>query len=130
MKIYILFTLFFVMLFGVVSSYAENDDYARGLVIQSLVPNKLGVGGAEFKTKKNTKGEGIFVFDPRTQFQGVQRYLIWIVIKEEAYPLNGPSKMLTPELKWPREADPVNWKKTGLDPYVATEAIDIVFGSK
>jgi hypothetical protein len=109
---------------------AKDDHYARSIVILALqMPNNLKVGGAEFKTKPNPKGTGVFVYDPRTRFNGVQRNLVWLVIEDEAYPLNGPSKTLTPELKWPREAAPSLWKQTGLDPYSATEALKIVFGS-
>ena len=130
MKKWVISTLLFLTVIAPIIVAAEDDHYARGIVIQSVVPNKLGVGGAEFRTKQNTKGDGVFVFDPRTHFHGTERYLIWLVIKEDAYPLNGPSKMVTPGLKWPREAEPDIWKKTGLDPYVAKEAIDIVFGPK
>lgn len=111
------------------SVYSAEDHYARGIVIQALdLPNNLGVSGREFKTKPNPKGKGIFVYDPRTKFNGAKRNLIWIVIDDEAYPLVGASKNLTPSLKWPREADPKVWKTTKLDPYMATEAIKIVFG--
>jgi hypothetical protein len=129
MKLTSIFLAFFICCW-VVTLHAGEDQYARALVIQEVVPNKLSVGGREFKTKPNNKGEGIFVYDPRTVFNGVQRNLIWLVIEDEAYPLNGPSKMITPGLKWPREADPNVWKKTGLDPFAASEAIDMVFGSK
>jgi hypothetical protein len=110
------------------AAQAKDDSYARGVVILALQPNKLKVGGAEFKTKPNPKGVGVFVYDPRTRFNGVQRNLVWLVIQDEAYPLNGTSKTLTPGLKWPREVEPKLWKQTGLDPYSATEAIKIVFG--
>jgi hypothetical protein len=111
--------------------HGENDNNARGLVIQALkLPNSLGVGGREFKTKPNPKGEGVYVYDHRTRFRGVKRYLIWLVVNHEAYSLNGSSKTLTPSLKWPREADQKVWKTTGLDPYMATESIEIVFGSE
>lgn len=119
-----------LLIFEVSHVNATDDDYARGVVIQALEPNKLGVGGAEFRTKPNIKGDGIFVYDPRTRFDGIERYLIWLVIDDVAYPLNGPSKMLTPGLKWPREANSNTWKKTGLDPFMAKEAIDVVFGSR
>ena len=108
---------------------AQDDHYARGIVIQALaLPNELGVGGREFRTKVNPKGQGIFVYDPRTRFSGVKRNLIWLVINNTAYPLNGPSKKLTPSLRWPREANEAVWKTTGLNQYMATEAIEIVFG--
>jgi len=108
----------------------ELQRQKKGVVIQALEPNKLGVGGREFKTKPNPKGEGVFVYDPRTRFKGVKRILIWIVLDNTAYPLNGPSKMITPSLSWPREVDAQLWKKTGLSPYMTTDAIEIVFGKK
>lgn len=111
------------------NTQTEDDHYARGIVIQALkMPNNLRVGGREFRTKANPKGEGVFVYDPRTRFSGVNRNLIWLITNDTAYPLNGPSTTLTPSLKWPREADEAIWRKTGLDPYMATEAIEIVFG--
>lgn len=122
--------LAFLALFQTTYVHAQDDHYARGLVIQSLESNKFEVGGAEFKTKPNTRGEGIFVYDPRTNFRGVERHLIWLVIDDQAYPLNSPSKQLTPSLKWPREARPKVWKKTGLDPFQAGPAIKSVFGTK
>lgn len=77
---------------------------ARSLVIRSIEPNKLGVGGREFRVKRNPVGEGCFVYDPRTTFYGVKRLLVWWVPNENtAYALNSPSKMVTPSLKWPRE---------------------------
>ncbi len=77
---------------------------ARNLVIAHVEPNKLGVGGREFRVKRNPVARGCFVYDPRTRFSGVKRNLVWWVPNEEvAYPLNSPSKMVTPGLKWPRE---------------------------
>lgn len=114
--------------------YAKESNpamlgYVRGLVIQAVEPNKLKVGGAEFKAIDNPKGEGFIVYDPRTEFSGVERYLLWVVIDDTAYALNGPSKMVTPGLKWPRDANPESWKKTGIDQYNgASEIIAVVFG--
>jgi len=77
---------------------------ARAFVIQNIEPNKLRVGGRELRVKRNPVGKGCFVYDPRTKFFGVDRNLVWWVPKEgKAYPLNSPSKMVTPSLKWPRE---------------------------
>lgn len=53
-----------------------------------------------------------------------------MVVGGEAYPLNGASKNITPSLKWPRDAYSPTWQKTGIDPYMATDAIEIVFGNK
>lgn len=116
---------------NVLAKAAKEGAYERGIVILALeLPNKLRVAGWEFRTKPNPKGAGVFVYDPRTRFHGVERYLIWLVVNDDAYPLNGASKNLTPSLKWPREAAPEVWKTTGLDPYSASEAIKIVFGSE
>jgi len=111
--------------------HGEDDHYARGIVIQALkLPNELNVAGREFRTKPNPKGAGVFVYDPRTRFQGVERKLIWLVVRDEAYPLNGASKNLSRTLKWPREADPKVWKSTGIDPYSTQESLAIVFTSE
>jgi hypothetical protein len=86
---------------------------ARGLVIRHIEPNKLGVGGREFRVKRNPVGKGCFVYDPRTRFSGVKRNLVWLVLDEDtAYALNSPGKMVTPALKWPRE-DGVKGPSTG-----------------
>ena len=104
---------------------AEEESFhanARALVISYVEPNKLGVGGREFRVKRNPVGEGCFVYDPRTRFHGVERPLVWWVPKEgAAYALNSPAKMVTPRLRWPREA--------GLD-LSTPAAVDYVFSGK
>ena len=83
---------------------------ARAAVILNLEPNKLGVGGREFRVKRNPSASGgAFVYDPRDRFQGVKRNLVWWVPSGAietliAYPLNGPSKLVTPSLEFPRRA--------------------------
>ena len=54
---------------------------ARALVISHVEPNKLSVGGQEFRVKRNPLGEGCFVYDPRTRFHGVERLLVWWSLK-------------------------------------------------
>lgn len=96
---------------------------ARALVIMNIEPNKLRVGGRELRVKRNPVSKGCFVYDPRTRFFGVKRYLVWWVLKEDkAYPLNSPSKMVTPGLKWPRDE--------GVDAPSASEVIAYVFEGK
>jgi hypothetical protein len=96
---------------------------ARALVILHVEPNKLRVGGREFRVKRNPVGKGCFVYDPRTEFYGVKRNLVWLVTKDgKAYPLNSPSKMVTPSLKWPREE--------GVDAPSMSAVIDYVFEGK
>lgn len=80
---------------------------ARGLVISHVEPNKLRVGGREFRVKRNPHGDGAIVYDPRTRFDGVERNLVWWVPNDvTACAMNSPSKTVTPSLPWPREACP------------------------
>lgn len=93
--------------------------------------NKLGVKAAGLQTKANPKGEGTFVYVAQTRFSGVKRYVVWLVLDGKPYPLNGATKgSVTPDLPWPREAKKEDWARTGLDPYVASEAIKIVYGDE
>lgn len=96
---------------------------ARASVIMNVQPNKLKVGGREFRVKRNPVGKGSFVYDPRTRFSGVERFLVWWVPEEgKVYPLNSPSKMVTSELPWPRE--------DGIDAPSTAAVIDYVFRGK
>lgn len=96
---------------------------ARASVIMNVQPNKLGIGGREFRVKRNPVGIGSFVYDPRTRFSGVERLLVWWVPEEgKVYPLNSPSKMVTPELRWPRE--------DGVDAPSTAAVVDYVFHGK
>jgi hypothetical protein len=93
---------------------------ARAFVISKIEPNKLKVGGAEFRVKRNPAGNGCFVYDPRTSFSGVERKLVWWVVNENtAYAVNAPSKLITPAMKWPRE--------DGLFSPSSPEIVDMVF---
>ncbi len=83
---------------------------ARAAVIQNVEPNTLRVGGREFRVKRNPAAlVGAFVYDPRDDFQGVTRNLVWWVPLGDvgaltAYPLNGPSQLVTPALEFPARA--------------------------
>ncbi|MBL7145507.1 MAG: hypothetical protein ISS76_14825 [Phycisphaerae bacterium] len=105
----------------------KSRPSATNLVGAMLRANKLGVTSTDLREKDNPNGDGIFVYVPQTRFSGVKRNLIWVVIEGHAFSLNGTSKMVTPDLPWPREASEELWAKTGLDKYMASEAIRIVF---
>ena len=84
---------------------------ARAAVIHNIEPNQLGVGGERLRVKRNpTPPGGAFVYDPRERFQGTQRFLVWWVplgddpSALEVYPLNSPSKLVTPNLEFPARA--------------------------
>ena len=96
---------------------------ARAYIIMEVHPNKLGVGGREFRVKRNPVGKGCFIYDPRTSFSDVKRNLVWWVVENnKAYALNSPSKMVTPSLKWPRE--------DGIQGPSTAEIVDYVFNKK
>lgn len=60
------------------------------------ITNKLGITGKELQIKQNTKGDGVIVYVPKTEFYGVTRYIVWFVFGDQAFKLNSPSAMVTP----------------------------------
>lgn len=106
---------------SVEEAFAHAEAHAS--VIRNVQPNNLGIGGREFRVKRNPVGSGSFVYDPRTRFSGVERLLVWWVPEEgKVYPLNSPSKMVTPQLRWPRE--------DGVDAPSTAVVVDYVFHGK
>ncbi len=109
----------------------QRIDPAVEVVAAHLSTNKLGIEASALKSRPNPNGEGTFVYVPETRFHGVERKVIWLVIDGQAYPLNGATKgSVTPGLPWPREAPEALWARTRLSPYMASEAIGIVFGAQ
>ena len=109
---------------------ASFHAIARAAVIQNIEPNKLRVGGREFRVKRNPSPlGGAFVYDPRDVFYGVTRNLVWWVPSEDdahravAYPLNSPSKMVTPGLKFSHQAGL-------LEAPITMHVIDYIFRGK
>ena len=98
-----------------------------GLILASLGDNKLQIRAADLRSVPNPKGQGVFVYVPKTRFRGDERYILWMVIDGKAYAMNGATKNVTPNLVWPREAPADTWRKTALDKYTVTEAMNIVF---
>lgn len=105
---------------------AVNQE-AISVISSEIVATELDVDTSRLETIQNPKGEGVFVYYPETSFSEVERYLIWIVINNQGFALNSPSKETTPNLPFPREADNQLWERTNLDKYQATEAIELVF---
>ena len=103
-------------------------DLAVFIVSSSLEGNLLDIAGDQLLAMENPKGSGVFVYVPETRFSGVERFIFWLVLGGTAYPLNGATKDVTPQLPWPREAAEEVWSQSQLDPFQATEAIEIVFG--
>ena len=82
------------------------------LIWGEIVREEVGstVSGREFRVKRNpTAPGGAFVYDPRDRFQGVERNLVWWVPSGDigaliAYPLNSPSRLVTPGSEFPGRA--------------------------
>ncbi|MCW8965732.1 MAG: hypothetical protein OQK82_03465 [Candidatus Pacearchaeota archaeon] len=106
-----------------------SDSSAIELVSPKLngLPD-LNIDENDLETIKNPYGDGIFVYVAQTNFYGVKRLFLWVIIDEQAYAVNGATKSLTPDLPYPREAPSKIWDKTGLDVYSAEKAISVVFG--
>ena len=98
-----------------------------GVVSRDLGINQLDIEASHLSEMPNPKGEGTFVYVPQTRHSDVERYVIWLVIEDRAFVLNGATKNITPSLPWPREAPDDLWQRTGLEKSQATEAIRIVF---
>lgn len=105
----------------------NSQTRAIQLVSSLLEYNDLNIRASDLRGKNNPKGQGVFVYVPKTRFRGVERYIAWVVIDGRAYSINGATKNVTPSLPWPREAPDAAWKKTNLDKYAAAEAIGLVF---
>ena len=106
----------------------SESDLAIFIVSSHLEGNLLGVSEDQLLAMENPKGSGILVYVPETRFSGVERFILWLVLDGTGYPLNGATKDVTPDLPWPRDAPEDVWSQTQLDPFQATEAIEIVFG--
>jgi len=103
------------------------NNKAIKLITDNLSGNMFDLTENDLKVKDNTKGNGVFVYVQQTRFHGVERYILWIVVDNQAYPLNGATKNITPDLPWLREAGNEVVDKIGINKSSATEAIDIVF---
>lgn len=109
-----------------------GGTYATALVTAAMTGvNPWAMSATDLAVMENPKGEGQFVYIPQVQERlGRPANLLWVVVGGQAYAVNGPSKNLTPGLTWPREAPEGVWNTTGLDPFIATDTIRLVFGDE
>lgn len=108
-------------------------SYNKGGV--AFIKHGNGFMELAFDVSKNKRGDGNFVYLFMPVIVAKDGIIlgtlsttpIWLVIDTKAYPLNGPSKKITPSLPWPRETEEGVWDKTGLDKYSpAIEAFKIL----
>ncbi|MCI0366127.1 MAG: hypothetical protein L0Y44_12095 [Phycisphaerales bacterium] len=98
------------------------------LVAGAMVSTELEIEAADLRAKENPVGAGTFVFVEQTEFGGIERYVIWLVLDAKAYALTGPAKMTTPTLPLPTDASESVWAPAGINQLHAEEdSAKIVF---
>ena len=96
-----------------------------------MSPTELKVEANHLLAKKNPVGEGTFVYVPKTDFDGVERHVIWLVLDNRAYALTGPAKLITPSLATAAEANETAWAKSGINRlHAEDDAVKVVFADK
>jgi len=110
---------------------SENDSTARAALSRVLPePNKHGLSVFQMRVMTNPKGDGVFIYCPKVRENCQLRPYLWLVLGTEVFAINGASKGVTPDARWPREVDPAVWARTGLDPLGASAAVSLVFGDQ
>lgn len=113
---------------------AVDVNATHAAAIASVAPfitdNPYAVTTAGLAVIDNPRGAGQIVYVPEVQKRLGQPVvnLLWVVLGDQAYAVNGTSKNVTPDLPWPRDAPDAAWETSGLNRFVATETIAIVFG--
>lgn len=109
----------------------DRDALAFMAVKAAIEPgNTLGITEHNILTKANPKGAGEFVYASANLVSrdgGRFRPAFWVYVGGVAYAGNAPAKLVTPTLKWPREAPPEMWRQTNLDPFSSTDALAILY---
>lgn len=98
------------------------------LVASKVMTHSMDVHSRDLKASKNPNGAGIFVYTKKRDQRGIERKALWLVLEKEIFPLNSTAKELTPELKWPEEVAPMDWKMTGLNLYSFHKPMQWIFG--
>ena len=89
---------------GTATAWPKTEVQAISEVAKHLRQTSLNVRKSSLKALKNPKGGGYFVYVPQTRFWGVKRKFIWYVGNGAAMKLNGATDLLTPNLRYPRDA--------------------------
>lgn len=132
-----LLLLAFVILSGCVETTEPDEqgrtvapysvqDRARDLVASSL-SGHLGIRATDLASMDYPRGDGVFVYSPETRYSGTERLIVWVVVGNVAYPINGVTKGITPDLPWPRDALESTWSNTNLNAYSVSDVLEIVF---
>ena len=107
----------------------KDTPDARKLVAEALPENKFGIKQFHLRAMKNPNGDGVFVYIPRIEIAGYERYFVWFVKRDKAFALNGPAITATPDLQRPQAAGYEVWQGTGLSKSnVTDQAMRVVYG--
>lgn len=107
------------------------DRDAIDVIATEMVPTELKLNANDLRAKKNPTGDGTFVYVPKTNFNGVERHVIWLVHDNKAYALTGAAKLATPAFPTPADATDTAWARTGINKHNAEQdAVKIVFAQK
>jgi hypothetical protein len=113
---------------GVAATVENTARDPIDLIASKMASTELDIAAHDLRARKNPTGKGTLVYVPRTQFHGVERHVIWIVVEGKAFALTAPAKMATPDLPMARDADDTTWTKTGIDKLNSErDAVKIVF---
>jgi len=106
-----------------------DDSDPQSVVTTALPGNEFGIERAHLRVMDNPRGEGAFVYVPRAEIAGYDRYFVWFVNGDQAVALNGPTITATPDLPRPRDLTYQYWQGTGLSESDVTDrALAIVYG--
>lgn len=75
------------------------------------------VNPIELETRRNPKGQGIFVWAEYDLLHHRTATAVWLVVDGVPYPLNSRARVTT-RTPWPNEADHAVWRKTRLSPWI------------
>jgi len=110
-------------------SMTATQTAAIAAVAPFITDNPYAVTTTSLEVIDNPRGTGQIVYVPEVQERlGQPGNLLWVVLDDQAYAVNGTSKNVTPLLPFPREAPEAVWDASGLDRFSASETMAIVFG--
>jgi hypothetical protein len=110
---------------------ALENEYVQ-LILKEIEENnqtEIEIDPSLVRISENPIGDGDFVYIDETNFFGVERYFIWIIIDKEIVNRNGATENISPSFPYASEIEEEVWTKTGLDKSQATDVINYLFNN-
>jgi len=113
-------------------SNTSLDQDVINTISSELANNQteIDLDPSDFKYLENPVGEGIFIYEPKTNFFGVERFFIWLYLNNNIYVVNGATRDITPNFPIARDVPYEVWNSTKLSPYSALDLIGYIFDGK